>query len=57
MALGGWTRGDKNHQTNGEYRTDNKQPSFHDVRTWSNVQAQPPPLSVTPKCNPDNRIS
>jgi hypothetical protein len=22
-----------------------------------NVQAQPPPLSVTPKCNPDNQIS
>ena len=30
---------------------------FHKSAKSPNVQAQPPPLSVTPKCNPDNRIS
>ena len=47
-------------QDDGSTRADNRrnrQLLSHDLNASPNVQAQPPPLSVTPKRNPDNRIS
>jgi hypothetical protein len=57
MALSGWKCGDESHHTDGEYRTDYKGPSFHDVRTWSNVESSGTAAERGVEWNDDKQIS